>query len=157
MRLDNLLPIVNSDFLITVEGLSSNGSPVYFTTFSGVKMNRASAEFNDGLSNVKRYVDGGSISYQNVTISKPHDPEKDIPVLDFLKEKQDGSKFNVRLRPVKKNGSGNDAQMFRGNRAWDLTGCDLVSYTLGENIDTADGTQTVMLSVEFRVEQAEFK
>ncbi|WP_414579109.1 hypothetical protein [Anabaena sp. CCY 9402-a] len=157
MRLDAISPIANSDYLLTVEGLSSNGTPVYFTTFSGVKFTRTGAEFNDGLSNTKRYTEGGVKSYQNVTISKAHDPERDQVVLDFLKTKEDGTKFSFRARPVKKTSTGNEANFFRGSKAWEFTGCDLVSFTCAENVDTGDGAQTVALTIEFRVEQVEYK
>ncbi|AUT00892.1 hypothetical protein CLI64_11055 [Nostoc sp. CENA543] len=157
MRLADIAPIANSDYLLTIEGLSVGSAPAYFSTFSGVKFNLASAEFNDGLSNVKRYVEGGVKSYQNVTIAKPHDPEADQPVIDFLKTKEDGSKFSFRARPVRKTGNGNKANIYRGNKAWDFTGCQLVSWSCAENVDTNDGAQTVMLTIEFRVEQVEYK
>lgn len=157
MRLDAISPIANSDYLLTIEGLSINGSPAYFTTFSGVKFNRSAADFTDGLSNTKRYVEGGVKSYQNVTIAKPHDPERDQAVIDFLKTKEDGSKFSFRARPMLKTATGSEANTFRGTKAWDFTGCDLVSWMCADNVDSSDGAQTVMLTIEFRVEQVEYK
>lgn len=157
MRLDNVNPIANSEFLLTVEGLTTSGTPAYFTTFNGIKFQRADAEFSDGLSVAARYTEGGKTSFQNVTIGKPFDPDVDSDVIAFLNLKKDGTKFSFRVRPVKKSGTGNDAQMFRGTKAWELTGCSLVGWTWGENIDTGDGGQTVMLNIEFRVEQAEWK
>ncbi|ALF55622.1 hypothetical protein ACX27_26720 [Nostoc piscinale CENA21] len=156
-RLDNINPIANSDYLLTVEGISVDGSPVYFTTFSGVKFTRSAAEFNDGLSNNKRYVEGGLKSYQNITISKPHDPEKDQTIIDFLKTKEDGSKFSFRARPMLKTATGNESNTFRGTKAWECSGCDLVSWMCADNVDTADGAQVAKLTIEFRVEQVEYK
>jgi hypothetical protein len=156
-RLDNINPINNSDFLLTIEGLNTGSTPVYWTEFSGIKYGRKSSKFSDGLSNVVRTTEGGMKEYQNITIVKPYDPEKDEAVLNFLKEKENGSSFDFRLRPIKRVTNGQGSNEFRGNKAWDLTGCRVESYTIAEGIDTADGSKTTMIKVEFSVESAEFK
>lgn len=156
MRLENIAPISNSEFLITIEGLNQGGTPIYWTTFSGIKVSYKRATFNDGLSNVTRTTDGGVKEFQNVTIAKPHDPEKDGPVFDFIKQREGGDIFDLTLRPVKKVTNAQGSNTFRGNRAWKLTGCRLASWSGPEGIDTGDGTNTVMFQIEFSLESAEF-
>jgi len=156
-RLDNLNPISNSDFLLTIEGLNNGGTPVYWTEFSGIKLGRKSSKFSDGLSNVMRTTEGGIKEYQNITIGKPYDPEKDQVVIDFLKDKENGSAFDFRLRPIKRVTNGQGTNEFRGNKAWDLTGCRFENSTIAEGINTGDGTQTTMLKIEFSLESAEWK
>ncbi|ANV88494.1 hypothetical protein [Picosynechococcus sp. PCC 7117] len=156
-RLDSINPINNSDYLLTIEGLNSGGTPVYFTEFSGIKLSRKSSSFNDGLSNVVRKTEGGLKEYQNVTIGKPHDPEADQVVIDFIKQNENGTPFDFRLRPIKRVSSSNGTNEFRGNKAWDLTGCRIENFTIAEGIDTSDGTKTTMLKIEFSLEAAEYK
>lgn len=156
-RLDNLNPINNSDFLLTIEGLNNGGTPIYWTEFSGIKYGRKSAKFSDGLSNVVRTTEGGMKEYQNITIGKPYDPEKDEVVINFLKDKEGGTSFDFRLRPIKRVTNGQGTNEFRGNKAWDLTGCKVENYTIAEGIDTTDGSKTTMIKVEFSVESVEFK
>lgn len=157
MRLDSISPISNSDFLITIEGLNDGGTPIYWTQFSGVKANYKRATFNDGLSNLVRTAEGGLKEYQTVTLAKPHDPEKDQPALDFIQTKEGGEVFELRLRPIKRVSTTQGEQTFRGNKAWDLTGCRISSWSCAEGIDTSDGSKTVMLQVEFTIESAEYK
>ncbi|UKO99363.1 hypothetical protein [Nostoc sp. UHCC 0870] len=152
MRLNPISPVNNADFLITIEGLSS----VYWTQFSGVKASFKRSTFNDGLSNATRTTEGGNKEYQTVTISKPHDPETDGPVFDFIKQKEGGTNFDLTLRPVKRVSNAQGTDTFRGNKAWRLTGCKISSWMCADGIDTADGTKTVMLQIEFSVETAEF-
>lgn len=157
MRLDAISPINNSDFLLTIEGLNDGGTPVYWTTFSGIKFTRKSSKFSDGLSNTTRTTEGGIREYQNITLSKPYDPEKDEVVISFLKSKENGSSFDFRLRPIKRVTNGQGTNDFRGNKAWDITGCRLENYTIADGVDTGDGTKTLMISVEFSLDSAEFK
>jgi hypothetical protein len=157
MRIDNINPINNADFLLTIEGLNSGNTPTYWTEFSGIKFGRKSSKFSDGLSNVVRSTEGGIKEYQNVTIGKPYDPEADSSVIDFLKLNENGSTFEFRVRPVKRVSNSQGTNEFRGNKAWDLTGCRIESYSIAEGIDTGDGSKTLMIKVEFSVESAEFK
>jgi hypothetical protein len=153
MRLQDINPIANSDYLITIEGLNS----IYWTEFSGVKVSYKRASYNDGLSNITRMAEGGLKEYQPITISKPFDPEKDQPALDFIKSKEGGEIFDVRLRPIKRvtNSQGTNDQ--RGTKAWDMSGCRLVSYSCSEGVDTSDGSKVSTLMMEFTIESAEFK
>jgi hypothetical protein len=157
MRLDNINPINNADFLLTVEGLNSGGTPIYWTEFSGIKLSRNSSKFSDGLSNVQRTTEGGVKVYQNVTIGKPYDPEKDSVVIQFIKSKENGDSFNFRIRPIKRASNSLETSLFRGSKAWDLTGCKFENTTIAEGIDTGDGTKTLMLKIEFSIESAEYK
>jgi hypothetical protein len=157
MRLDNINPINNADFLLTIEGLGNGGTPTYWTEFSGIRYGRKSSKFSDGLSNVVRTTEGGLKEYQNVTIGKPYDPEKDQAVIDFIKQHECGDSFSFRLRPIKRLCNSVGVNEFRGSKAWDLTGCRIENVSIGEGIDTSDGTRTVMITIEFSLESAEYK
>lgn len=153
-RLQDISPIANSDYLITIEGLTG----IYWTQFSGVKASYKRATYNDGLSNVTRMTEGGVKEYQNVTISKPYDPVKDQPALDFIKSKENGEVFDVRLKPVRRvtNASGATEEV-RGTKSWDLSGCRIVSWACADGVDTSDGSKPSMLEIEFSIEEADFK
>ncbi|MBD2168061.1 hypothetical protein H6G04_27120 [Calothrix membranacea FACHB-236] len=153
MRLQDLSPISNSDFLITIAGLNN----IYWTTFSGVKVSYKRASYNDGLSNTTRMAEGGTKEYQPVTVSKPYDPEKDQPAIDFIKRHEDGSIFDLVLRPVKKVTNTQGTDTFRGNKAWYLSGCRISSWSCAEGVDTADGSKVTTLQIEFSIESAELK
>lgn len=157
MRLNDISPIANSEVLLTIEGLNLGGTPVYWTEFSGIKVTRKSAKFSDGLSNVMRTTDGGVKEFDNITISKPYDPEKDEVVVDFIKAHENGEIFDFRLRPIKRVSNINGTNEFRGNKAWDLTGCRIESYTIADGADTSDGGNTLKLQIEFSLDSAEFK
>ncbi|AFY49007.1 hypothetical protein Nos7524_3207 [Nostoc sp. PCC 7524] len=153
MRLQDINPQSNSDYHITIEGLNN----IYWTQFSGIKVNYSRPKYNDGLSNVMRSADGGTKEYEVVTISKPYDPEKDQPALDFIKQREDGSPFNMRLRPVRRVTNAQGTNTFRGNKAWDLFGCRISSWSCPGNVDTSDGSQTSTLEIQFTIDSAEFK
>lgn len=157
MRLNDISPLANSEVLLTIEGLNTGGTPVYWTEFSGIKVSRKSAKFSDGLSNTIRTTEGGMKEYDNITISKPYDPEKDEAVIAFLKANEGGSLFDFRLRPIKRVSNTNGTNEFRGNKAWDLTGCRIESYTIADGVDTGDGSKALMLQVEFSLDSAEYK
>jgi hypothetical protein len=157
MRLDNISPLSNDSVLLTIEGLNTGGTPAYFTEFSGIKLKRKSAKFSDGLSNYVRTTSGGMREYENVTISKPYDPEKDEPVIQWLKQFESGVDFDFRLRPIQRVSNSAGTNEFRGNKAWDFTGCKLEGYTIADGVDTSDGSKALMLQIEFSVDAVEFK
>jgi hypothetical protein len=153
MRLQDISPISNSDYLITVDGLTN----IFWTQFSGIKATFKRASFNDGLSNLTRMAEGGLKEYQPVTISKPFDPEKDQPVFDFIKTNEGGSEFSLVLRPVRKVSDAQGSNTFRGNKAWFLSGCKISSWSNAEGVDTSDGSKVTTLQIEFSYDSAEFK
>lgn len=155
-RLSNFNPINNADFLLTIEGLTSAGVPVYWTEFSGIKFKRKDAEYNEGLTNQLLYTEGGIGSYDNVTLAKPYDPDKDEDLFAWILANKNGASFSFRLRPVKRMNTGSNGIEFRGKKAWELTG-KLIGYMFAEGINTADGASVTKLSIEFRVENAEQK
>jgi hypothetical protein len=155
-RLSDFNPINNSDFLLTIEGLTSGGTPVYWTEFSGIKSKRKDAEFNDGLTNTILYTEGGTTSYENVTLAKPYDPDMDEQLFDWITANKNGTSFSFRLRPVKRLNSGANTIEFRGKKAWEISG-RLIGFMFAEGINTSDGAATTKLQIEFRVENAELK
>lgn len=152
-RLQDINPVSNSDFLITVQGLEG----IYWTQFSGVKVSYKRATYSDGLSNLVRTAEGGLKEYEPVTIAKPFDPEKDQPAINFIKAREGGVIFDVRLRPIKRVTNAQGSNDYRGTKAWDLSGCRIANWTCADGVDTSDGNQVVMLQIEFSLESAEFK
>jgi hypothetical protein len=156
-RLDNIAPLSNDSVLLTIEGLNSGGTPTYFTEFSGIKLKRNSAKYSDGLSNYIRTTAGGMKEYENVTITKPYDPEKDDNVVQWLKQNESGEEFDFRLRPIKRVSNSSGTNEFRGNKAWDFTGCKIEGYTIADGVDTSDGSKVLTLQIEFSFDSVEFK
>lgn len=145
VRLDDRNPMSNADVLMTIEGLAG-----YWSEFSGVKKKYNRPTYSDGLANVKRTAQSGSSEFENVTISKAHDPEKDDPIFEFIKERECGSTFNMTIRPVKRcNGV-----EFRGNKAWHLSGCRVLEWSCLEDTDTASGEDVAKITIVFSVEDA---
>jgi hypothetical protein len=147
VRLQDESPITNADVLITVEGL-----PGYFSEFSGIKKTFSRPMFSDGLSNLKRAAASGAGQYDPITISKAHDPEKDVAILDWIKTHECGETFNMTLRPVKRcNGV-----EYRGGKAWFMTGCRIQEWSTMTEIDTGNGDSVVKLTIIFSIDSAAF-
>lgn len=146
-KLDDINPMSNADVLMTIEGL-----PGYWTEFSGIKKKFSRPKYSDGLSNTKRTAASGSSEYEDVTIAKPHDPEKDNPILEFLAQHECGEVFDFTLRPVKRC----VGMEFRGNKSWSLSGCRVQEWSIMEDMDTGDGEKVVMIKIVFSVEIAEW-
>lgn len=156
-------PVSNSDFVITMAGLTSNGvagvnaARIYWTQFSGIKVNYKRSTYTDGISAVIRTTSGGVKEYQNVTIGKPYDPDKDSTIITWIKmiESEDVT-FQTSLSVVKRVTSVNGTTDIDAKRTWVLSGCRIINWSVGEGIDTSDGTKTVMLTVEFSVDSVEY-
>lgn len=156
-------PVTNADFVITLADvtssgvLSTNSERIYWTQFSGIKVNYKRATYTDGLSAVMRTTSGGVKEYQNITIGKPYDPDKDQAVITWIKEKESSENtFNVSLSVVKRVSTGTGTTDIDAKRTWNLTGCRIMTWSVGDGIDTSDGTKPVMLTLEFSVESAEY-
>lgn len=144
-RLDDINPMSNADVLMTIEGL-----PGYWTEFSGIKKKFSRPKYSDGLSNTKRTAASGSSEYEDVTLGKPHDPEKDDAILSFLETNECGEPFDFSLRPVKRC----QGVEFRGTKSWNLSGCRITEWSILEDIDTGDGEKVAMIKLVFSVENA---
>ncbi|MBD2060508.1 hypothetical protein H6F88_31700 [Oculatella sp. FACHB-28] len=147
VRLDDIQPISNADYLMTIEGLDA-----YWTEFSGIQVNYTRAKYNDGLSNVEGTTSGGKKVYQDVTISKPFDPEQDAAVIQWIQSREDGSTFDMTVRPVRKEAG----QYFRGNRAWRLSGCRIMNANYLSAVDTNGGDEVSMIGFTFTLQSAVF-
>jgi hypothetical protein len=145
VKLQDINPMSNADTLLTIEGLKG-----YWTTFSGIKKKYKRPKYSDGLSALNRTAASGSSEYEDVTIGKPYDPEKDDATIDFLKEKEAGDAFDFSLRPVKRN----KGLEFRGNKAWHLSGCRVSEWSILEDVDTGDGEKVAMIKIVFSLEDA---
>jgi hypothetical protein len=146
-RLDEISPMSNADVLLTIEGL-----PGYWSEFSGIKKQFSRPEYSDGLSNTKRVAASGTIKFDQVTLAKAHDPERDDAVFEFLNTHECGEPFDMSVRPVKRC----KGTEFRGNKAWSLSGCRLMEWSVLENTDTASGEDVSKIQIVFSVEGAVF-
>jgi hypothetical protein len=155
-RLSDFSAQNTTDYLLTAEGLNtSDGTPAYFTEFSGIEFERKDAEYPDGLGGVITYTEGGMTRFMDVTIAKPHDPDKDDPVFQFIEEHKYGKIFSFRCRPIKRVTNGSNVQEFRGTKSWDLT-CRLLNYKVPGAIDQASA-KVAKIEMKLRVENAEYK
>lgn len=145
MKLENINPVSNADFLVTIEGLPET----YWSKFSGVKENYNRPTYADGLSAKKRKAQTGSREVDDCTLSKPFDPEKDAPLLQWIEDHTDGTPFDVLVRPVKR---GKNLE-FRGTKALRLSTCRLSSSSVPGEVDAAGGDQVAMVEIVFSVEE----
>jgi len=137
--------MTNADGLITIDGLTG-----YFSDFSGVKIKTTRPTYSDGLTNIKRKAGSGATEYQNVTCKRSFDPDKDGDVVDWADRMRCSlDTADITARPVTRCGG----ITRRGTKAWRLSGCRIETFETFE-INTADGNNVVMLSLEFTVEQA---
>lgn len=84
MATRRLQPLGMNDFQVTLADLPD----LYFTTSSPIEKNRARSNYNDGITK-QDYPMTGNISYADITISKPHDPDMDRQFFDFEKNTYD--------------------------------------------------------------------
>jgi len=145
MKLAQKNPLANSDAIVTIEGI-----PGYFTTFSGVKETQSRPVYSDGLTSRKRYARTGTSEFADVTLSRPFDPEstEDIAAYQAIQAAKFGNELTLTVRPVKREGE----LLFRGKRAWNISGARVKEYSVMESIDTGEGNAVVMFSVTFTVD-----
>lgn len=148
VRLDDRDPLSNSEFLQTIEGVEG-----YFSEFSGVNYTVERPDWSDGLTNIKRKASGGTTNYEDVTLAKAFDPEKDDALIAWCEEaKCKLETSDLTIRPIKRcNGIEQ-----RGSKAWRLSGARLMKFSTFENMDTNDGGSVVKISLTFTIEQAEW-
>jgi len=145
MKLDDRNPMTSADVLITIEGV-----PGYFSEFSGVKKNVSRPDYSDGLNAIKRKAGSGTISFDDITIAKAFDPEKDGDLVlwcDRMMQSIDTQ--DITLRPVKRDGG--VAQ--RGSKAWNING-RVSTYSTMESMDTNDGGSVAKMAITFSVDYA---
>jgi hypothetical protein len=148
VRLDDRNPLNNSEVLQTIEGVEG-----YFSEFSGVKWTVERPDWGDGLTNIKRKASGGTINYDDVTLGKAFDPEKDDALITWCESAKCALEtFDITIRPVKRC----DGIEQRGTKAWRLSGARLKEFTTFESMDTNDGGSVVMIKLAFTIEQAEW-
>lgn len=148
--LANINPISNSDFTISLTALPN----IYWTTFSGIKTTHKRATYSDGLSQIERMTAGGTKAYANITITKPYDPESDDAINSFIESNEGGLPFDMSITPIKRKSTGEVEG--RGTKSWKLTGCRLASSERMAGVDTADGSKTMVTSLEFSYESVTF-
>ncbi|MGJ3244939.1 MAG: hypothetical protein ACFE0I_02560 [Elainellaceae cyanobacterium] len=148
MKLANINPVSNADWLITIEGLGDT----YWSTFSGLEKTINRPKFSDGQTAHNRTAATGRSEYSDVTISKVHDPEKDDPVIQWILDHEDGTEFDCTARAVKR---GRTLE-FRGRKAIKMSKCKIASYRIPGSVDTSDGSNTATLEISFSVDQSAY-
>ena len=147
MRLSDENPASSADWLVTMDALPDT----YWQKFSGVVETISRPTFADGLSAKKRKVATGTSEYDDVTLSKSFDPEKDGAILAWADEKKrSGEKFGIVVRPVKRN---KDVE-FRGNKSFRISGAQLIKISAPAATDSAGGDQVSMVELVFSVEES---
>jgi hypothetical protein len=147
MKLQNLEPASAADYLVTAEGLAE----VYFETFSGLVETFERAKFRDGYSAQQRTAATGSTTYDDITLGKSFDPQKDTVLIDWVKTLRDGRQVSFTIRPVKRN---IDVE-FRGTKAWKLSACRLMKAEYPKT-DMNAPTDVSMVTLTFSVDIASY-
>lgn len=89
--------LTGHQFQLTIESLPN----VYWTSMSALKMVKEAAEYYDGVSNRKRYADGGTLSVENVTLETPYDLITFKLISEWVSTFRDGGVTDITVRPVK--------------------------------------------------------
>lgn len=154
MRLLEMEPAANSDFLVTIEQSGETVlQEIYFTTFSGVEVNSTRPKFVDGMTNVRRTAQTGSQEVADVTISKPFDPDKDGALIAWIEKNQrSGDHFQMLVRPVRR---AEDIE-FRGQKAFRLSDCRIMKSMYPGAVDVFGGDSVATVSITASVTQSTF-
>jgi hypothetical protein len=149
IRLQQKNPLTNADAVVTVEGVAG-----YWTKMSGLAETVSRAMYSDGSTNRKRYATSGSSEIDEVTISRPFDPDNadDQAAYEWAKSVRCGDTFQVQVRPVRRC----DGVEQRGSKALFFYGCRLTKLEFMNSMDTGAGDSVVELSVTYSVDDYDF-
>lgn len=136
--------LASNAFVLRIDGLD-----VDFTAISGLEETKEMGEYYDGVSNRKRYTDGGILSVENVTLECPYSVEDNKKICDWLDSFRDGGKTDITVRPVRHSSRNG---IFVLDAAFRLGNCRFTSYKpfgdLNKNSSDASITELVF-SVEY--------
>lgn len=144
MRLDNVSPISQADWLVTIEGLVG-----YFSSLSGGDVKITRPQYSDGLVALKRTAKTGVTEYSNVILKKAFDPAADAPIIEWCIDKEDGTECSITARSVIR------GKVLKSNtdKAIQYSGAKLVAWNMPGGIDTMEGgTKVSELTLEFAVD-----
>lgn len=93
-----VIPITEADFLVTIEGISQ----AHWETCSGVTDSTNVTEYSDGQSNRLHKLIGPR-QVENVTLSKPYNPEADKALIAWWKRwcSANGEEVTITMQPVR--------------------------------------------------------
>jgi hypothetical protein len=144
MRLDNVSPISQADWLVTIEGLVG-----YFSSLTGGDIKISRPQYSDGLVALKRTAKTGVTEFSNVILKKAFDPAADAPVIAFCLDKEDGSECSITARSVIRG----KALKYNTDKAIQFSGAKLVAWNFPGGIDLlGGGTKVSELTLEFAVD-----
>lgn len=129
--------LTGHQFQLTIEQLPN----VYWTSMSALKETKESGEYNDGVSNRKRYTDGGILSVENITLEIPYDLVTFKAISEWVNTFRDGGVTDITVRPVKFSQSKGIISL---STAFQLGNCRFVS--LDAFGDLAKGSTDVSMS-----------
>lgn len=142
-------PQMLSSFRVTMPNFPN----IFFTKFSGIKGTRPVSSFANGYSQTKQKK-VGMVTYDNVTLAKPFDPNTDASLLKLLDdycEGEDGRLMSVTITPVTV--CRNIER--KGSTTFTLLGCRPVSVKVAEtDSDSVDGIS--MLEIELTVDNVKY-
>ena len=150
VQLKQMETLTNAQWLVSIAEMPG----IYWTTASAVELTMERADWVDPIAGLMRKTASGSISYNDITISKSFDTLTDwdlISQLDgYLKN---GDYLSGSMSPVKRVGG----LELLGNRRIDLENLRVSSFTAPGEIDVASGTTAATLSVTLSVEFIKFE
>jgi phage tail-like protein len=142
-QLPNQEVLSSNSFVVRIDGLD-----VDFTSFSGLEETYERGEYYDGVSNRKRYTNGGTISVEDVTLECPYSLQDNKKICDWMNTFRDGNKSDITVRPVRYSSSGGITIL---NTAFRLGNCRVKSYKPFSDLKK-DSSDASMSELSFTVE-----
>ncbi len=121
--------------------IGSTIDTTFWTKVSAIKKNYGSSTYSDGQTNIK-YTLPGSITYENVTISRPFTEDDDVLVGSLIQMNARGNFADVFIQPMYRDGF--YSAPIGGQVI--LKSCSLVSFQMLDQIDTV-GDDVAMTEV----------
>lgn len=148
-RLEDKNVITQGEWKLTIDGLPN----IYFTKMSPPKEVKENGTYFDGISNRKRYTNGGTFSCDNITLEIPYDIETFKTICDWANEFRDGSVTEIAVRPVAISSSGG---VTPHTQATYLINARYASLEIMGSVDKSS-SEVNMTKLEFTIEAFEVR
>lgn len=143
----NLRPISQKQFMVNITGGASELN-LLFTKVTAPKESRETYDYNDGNRGTT-YKAVGFTQRDNVTLTKPFNPEEDKRLVNWYKEQQkaDAQAFSVAIKPVNADASGT---LFANSGTLVLLQCEVVALKMPDVDRMGNGVAMIELEVIYK-------